>query len=124
ARVPDYPSAQGAYQQTEDAMRAVLAKAPAKLTHVADATPTEVQTPESYLGTARLARYVGSRIHPNVPARYTFASALPPNDLTYAGTWTVGAHQIVAGRGAKLRIHFRARYVYIVLGGKGTVRAL
>ena len=123
-RVRDYHFGEGAYQQTEDAIRALLAKTPAKTTDVADTTPTEVQTPESYLGTERLARYVGSRIHPNVPAQYTFASALPPNDLTYAGTWTVGAHEIVAGLGAKLRIHFRARYVYIVLGGKGTVRAL
>jgi cytochrome c biogenesis protein CcdA/thiol-disulfide isomerase/thioredoxin len=124
-RVRDYHFGEGAYGQTEQAIRTLLGETgPARAARVADATPTEQSTPESYLGTARLARYVGSAIHPNVPTQYTFATALPQNDLTYAGTWTVGSQRIVAGLGARLRVHFRARYVYIVLGGKGTVRAL
>jgi cytochrome c biogenesis protein CcdA/thiol-disulfide isomerase/thioredoxin len=124
-RVRDYHFGEGAYGQTEQAIRTLLGETgPAHAARVADATPTEQSTPESYLGTERLARYVGSTIHPNVPAQYTFASALPADELTYAGTWTVGRQRIVAGLGARLRVHFRARYVYIVLGGKGTVRAL
>ena len=124
-RVRDYHFGEGAYGQTEQAIRELLGESgPALAARVADATPTEQSTPESYLGTARLARYVGSKIHPNTPTQYTFASALPQDDLTYAGIWTVGPQRIVAGLGARLRVHFRARYVYIVLGGKGTVRAL
>ena len=79
-------------------------------------------TPESYLGTARLVNYVGSTIHPNVAWPYRFAPKLPQNDLSYAGTWRVGPERIVAGKDARLRLHFQARFVYIVLGGRGTVR--
>ena len=124
-RVRDYHFGEGEYGETEQAIRSLLGETgPAHAARVADATPKEQSTPESYLGTERLARYVGSTIHPNVPTQYTFATALPADDLTYAGIWTVGSQRIVAGLGARLRVHFRARYVYIVLGGKGTVRAL
>ncbi len=127
-RVRDYHVGEGPYSESEQKIRSLLAETgvsmPAHAAPVRDATPKEQQTPETYLGTDRLERYVGSRIHPNVPAQYTFASALPMNDLTYAGNWTVGRQKIVAGLGARLRLHFVGRYVYIVLGGKGTVRAL
>ena len=49
---------------------------------------------------------------------------IPLDDLSYAGTWNVGAQRIVAGIGARLRLHYRARNVYVVLGGRGTVHAL
>jgi cytochrome c biogenesis protein CcdA/thiol-disulfide isomerase/thioredoxin len=126
-RIRDYHFGEGAYGETEQAIRSLLGESGASMPQAApvpDETPTEVQTPESYLGTARLARYVGSPIRPNVSADYTFASTLPQNDLTYAGTWTVGPQQIVAGLGARIRLHFVARYVYLVLGGKGTVQTL
>jgi hypothetical protein len=91
---------------------------------VANTTPTDAITPESYLGTARLARYVGTKIHPNVPWQYAFVPTLRADDLSYAGNWNVGSERIVASLGARLRLHFRARVIYIVLGGKGTVQAL
>jgi cytochrome c biogenesis protein CcdA/thiol-disulfide isomerase/thioredoxin len=126
-RVRDYHFGEGAYGETEQAIRDLLAMKGEPLAprapSVADETPTEVQTPESYLGTERLARYVGTKIAPGRAATYTFASVLPQNDLTYGGTWTVGAHRIVAGLGAKLRLHYVAQYVYLVLGGHGTVSA-
>jgi cytochrome c biogenesis protein CcdA/thiol-disulfide isomerase/thioredoxin len=127
-RVRHYHFGEGDYGGTEHAIRSLLAETgasvPAHMVSVPDKTPTELVTPESYLGTARLARYVGSKIHPNVPWQYTFASTLPADDLSYAGNWEVGSQRIVASLGARLRLHFRARYVYIVLGGKGTVQAL
>jgi len=127
--VRHYHFGEGDYGVTEQAIRSLLAEAgassmPAQPTGLADTTPTGVVTPESYLGTTRLARYVGSRIHPNGPAQYTFAKALPQNDLSYAGTWNVGGERIVAGKNARLRLRYHARFVYIVLGGRGTVRAL
>ena len=128
-RVRHYHAGEGDYGATEQAIRSLLAETgasvPKRTTSVADETPTELlMTPESYLGTARLANYVGSQIHPNVAWRYTFASTLPQNDLSYAGTWRVGRERIVAGKDARLRLHFQARFVYIVLGGRGNVRTL
>jgi cytochrome c biogenesis protein CcdA/thiol-disulfide isomerase/thioredoxin len=126
-RVRHYHAGEGDYGATEQAIRSLLAQTgaavPQRSTSVADETPTEmVMTPESYLGTARLANYVGSTIHPNVAWRYTFATKLPQNNLSYAGTWRVGPERIIAGKDARLRLHFQARFVYIVLGGHGTVR--
>jgi cytochrome c biogenesis protein CcdA/thiol-disulfide isomerase/thioredoxin len=121
---------EGDYDGSEQAIRSLLAEAgasslPASTAGVADATPKElVMTPESYLGTARLQRYVGSKLYPNQAAGYTFATTIPLDDLSYAGTWNVGAQRIVAGLGARLRLHYQARYVYVVLGGRGTVHAL
>jgi cytochrome c biogenesis protein CcdA/thiol-disulfide isomerase/thioredoxin len=121
---------EGDYGGTEEAIRSLLAEAGASTlaphpTAVADETPKElVLTPESYLGTARLDRYVGSAIHPNVMAPYTFAKVLPQDDLTYAGNWQVGDQRIVAGKDARLRVHYQARFVYLVLGGRGTVQTL
>ena len=127
-QVRHYAFGEGSYGETEQAIRSLLAETGARVTRhvtgVRDTTPQEAQTPESYLGSERLQRYVGSRIRPNVAARYTFATALPEDDLTYAGAWRVEREQIVAGAGARLRIHFRARFVYLVLGGRGTVHAL
>jgi cytochrome c biogenesis protein CcdA/thiol-disulfide isomerase/thioredoxin len=119
---------EGDYSGTEQAIRSLLAEAGSstmpRATGLADTTPTGLVTPESYLGTARLERYAGSRIHPNELAHYTFATALPQNDLSYAGMWRVGSERIVAGKNARLRLHYHARNVYIVLGGRGRVRAM
>ena len=127
-KVRHYNFGEGEYGVTEQAIRSLLAEAGASMTAhptgLADTTPTGLVTPESYLGTTRLARYVGSKIHPNVQAQYTFAPALPQNDLSYAGTWRVGGERIVAGTNARLRLRYHARFVYIVLGGRGTVRTL
>jgi thiol-disulfide isomerase/thioredoxin len=127
-RVRHYAFGEGSYGETERAIRSLLAETGAhvaqRATGVRDETPRELQTPESYLGSERLQRYVGSRIRPGVAARYTFATALPEDALSYAGTWRVERQQIVAGAGARLRLHFRAQFVYLVLGGRGTVHAL
>ncbi len=119
---------EGEYDETEQAIRELLAEAGASVPRhkaaVADATPTELTTPETYLGYTRIERYQGSPIRENEVAQYTFDSALGQNDLSYNGTWRIGGERAVAVADARLRLHFVARNVYIVLGGKGTVQAL
>jgi len=114
---------EGEYGRTEQVIRQLLGTNGPHAREVADTTPTEPMTPESYLGYARLDRYAGSRIVPDHPAAYRFASSLAQSQLTYAGTWTVGSQRIVSGRGARLRLAFHAKDVYVVLGGRGTVHA-
>ena len=118
---------EGDYGGTEQAIRSLLAERGTPIpspTKVSEATPSSYVTPESYLGSARLQRYVGSRLYPNVAAKYTFATVIPPNNLSYDGTWRVGDERIVAGKNARLRLNYHARNVYIVLGGHGTVHTL
>jgi cytochrome c biogenesis protein CcdA/thiol-disulfide isomerase/thioredoxin len=115
---------EGEYDKTETLIRTLLGAHGTMARHVADTTPSGPLTPETYLGYARLSSYVGSKLVPDVPAGYTFAKSVPDNELSYAGNWRIGAQRIVAGRDARLRLRFAARNVYIVLGGRGIVRAL
>jgi cytochrome c biogenesis protein CcdA/thiol-disulfide isomerase/thioredoxin len=114
---------EGEYNQTEALIRRLLGAHGPSARRLADTTPTELLTPESYLGYERLANYVGTNPVPNKAARYTFAATIPQNTLSYDGLWRVGAQQIVAGVGARLRLRFQAKDIYIVLGGHGSVRS-
>jgi cytochrome c biogenesis protein CcdA/thiol-disulfide isomerase/thioredoxin len=121
-RVRSYHFGEGDYGTSEQNIRALLGLGPAA--HVAsNALPTGAITPESYLGYERLdpARYVGTPITSNRPKTYARATSVPLNSLSYSGAWKVGGERIVAGKDAGLTLHFRARDVYLVLGGHGTV---
>ena len=115
---------EGHYDKTEAAIRQLLGDGGAHARTVADATPTGLLTPESYLGYARLQNYVGRNPVPNRFADYTFPASVPQNTLAYDGRWRVGAEAITAGSGARLRLRFQASNVYIVMGGRGTVQSL
>ena len=49
-------------------------------------------------------------------ATYTIPQDVPPNDVAYGGRWLVEGERIVAGEGARLRLSYHARNVYLVLG--------
>ncbi|HEV8460783.1 MAG TPA: cytochrome c biogenesis protein DipZ [Gaiellaceae bacterium] len=115
---------EGEYGQTEQLIRRLLNDKGAKADQVADATPGGVMTPESYLGFQRLSNYEGTSPAPNKMAEYHFAKNVLANTLSYDGMWNVGGESIVAGKNARLRLHYEARNVYIVLGGHGTVHKL
>ena len=115
---------EGEYDRTDSLIRKLLGEPAAHARHVADATPSGLLTPESYLGYARLTNYTGTKPVPNTTAPYRFPSSIPANVLSYDGLWNVGAEKITAGRTARLRLHFEASNVYIVMGGRGTVHAL
>jgi cytochrome c biogenesis protein CcdA/thiol-disulfide isomerase/thioredoxin len=114
---------EGEYGETENAIRRLLGEhVQTRAGRVADATPTEVTTPESYLGYARIARYAGSPLVLDRTTRYRFPARLQQDELAYAGEWRVGGQRIEAGEGARLRLRFRAQHVYLVLGGTGEVQ--
>jgi thiol-disulfide isomerase/thioredoxin len=122
--IRDVHFGEGNYAATERKIRSLLGEHTTRsLTNVADTTPHDVATPESYLGFERLDRFVG-HVKPNVEATYRFPATLPQNELAYSGRWTVETQRIVAGREARLRLHFHAQHVYLVLGGRGTVGVL
>jgi cytochrome c biogenesis protein CcdA/thiol-disulfide isomerase/thioredoxin len=122
---------EGAYDESERVIRRLLAEggdepmgAPAR-TPRAGSLPGAVITPESYLGWQRLDRYVGSPVRPGRTAVYRFPRApLPAHHLSYDGRWRLEAERAVAESGARLRLRYVARDVYLVLSGRGTVRLL
>jgi cytochrome c biogenesis protein CcdA/thiol-disulfide isomerase/thioredoxin len=123
--VREIKKGEGRYDETEDTIRTLLGEpTDAQLASVKDRTPQHLTTPESYLGWERLDRYVGSPLSANVPVRYRFPRGIPLNDLAYAGVWTVQRQRIVAGHDARLRLHFVAQNVYLVLSGRGRMQVL
>ena len=116
---------EGQYDQTEASIRALLGGAlkslPGSATGIADTTPVGSLTPESYLGSARLARYAGSTLVPGRAHDYRLPTHLALDDLAYGGKWTVEPERIVAGTNARLQLKYVASKVYIVLGGAGTM---
>jgi thiol-disulfide isomerase/thioredoxin len=112
---------EGAYAETESQIRELLGEKLGKRTTVADDTPTELTTPESYLGYERLQRFAGPIAYDH-EVRYRFPKrGLAQDELAYAGEWTVEPSRIVAGNDARLRLRFEARKVFLVLGGHGGV---
>jgi len=116
---------EGAYAETEHDIRLLLEAGGS--TELAgnvrepDRTPTELRTPESYLGYSRIGDYRGSPLRTDRPATYSFPASLPRDSFAYAGIWTVADERIVAGASARLRLHFHAHDVHLVIAGHGSV---
>jgi hypothetical protein len=80
-------------------------------------TPGSLETPETYIGTARAEGWV-------VPPRnglstYPGADSLPVNRFALKGTWRIGTQPAVAVSDASITAHVVGRYVYLVLGSAG-----
>jgi cytochrome c biogenesis protein CcdA/thiol-disulfide isomerase/thioredoxin len=114
---------EGDYEQTEDAIRELLAEAGrgpgAGRTRARGERIAEVATPESYLGAARADRFVNGPIAPGVATFEMPAGGVPLNGLAYGGTWDVDDDGATAVRDARLEIGFAAQRVFLVLGSRG-----
>ena len=111
---------EGDYTTTEAAIRALLAQAGAK--HLGAGAkahgaivPSSVATPETYLGTARAAGWVGGEPLFGTHVYLAPGYALSVNDFAYVGTWSIGNQQALAGPGATIEARVQAKNVYIVL---------
>jgi thiol-disulfide isomerase/thioredoxin len=123
---------EGDYAQTETAIRALLAQAGREvggMSHPADViAPSEVATPETYLGTARAQ---GWRDGPHA-GTHNYGAAAPAqlalNEFAFSGAWSIADQPATALSGAGVDAEFRAKNVYLVLSSQGeaprTVRVL
>jgi cytochrome c biogenesis protein CcdA/thiol-disulfide isomerase/thioredoxin len=117
---------EGAYAETETRIRRLLGeKGKTRRTSVQDQTPSDITTPESYLGYARLDRYAGSPVIFDREAPYRFPRrALTRDELAYSGSWELTPEHAVAGDDARLRLRFQANDIFLVLAGEGSVEVL
>jgi cytochrome c biogenesis protein CcdA/thiol-disulfide isomerase/thioredoxin len=114
---------EGDYDQTETAIRALLAEAGASVggkSHPTDVvTPSEVATPETYLGTARAQ---GWREAPK-SGLHDYGASVPAqlglNEFDYSGTWNIAEQPATAVSGAGIDMEFEAKNVYLVLSSAG-----
>jgi cytochrome c biogenesis protein CcdA/thiol-disulfide isomerase/thioredoxin len=119
---------EGDYSGTEQLIRQLLTSASSTVdlpaeTEVADTTPAEQQTPETYLGSQYAPLHVSGPIPNggNNNQLFQFPSAVQPDTFALAGAWRGGPESLTSGPGAQLQLSYQARDVYLVLGGSGTV---
>ena len=119
-----YHFGEGEYGETEAAIRTLLGPGAPRASSLPEEDPRELVTPESYLGWQRLARHAGSEVRRDREAAYEPPAQLGENELAFGGRWTVEDERAVAGRDATLRLRYRARDVFLVLTGAGSLQVL
>jgi cytochrome c biogenesis protein CcdA/thiol-disulfide isomerase/thioredoxin len=119
-----YHFGEGDYEETEAAIRTLLGPGAPPASGLAEEGLRELVTPESYLGWQRLARHAGTDVQRDREAAYEPPTQLAENELAFGGFWTVEDERAVAGRDATLRLRYRARDVFLVLTGTGSVQVL
>ena len=110
---------EGKYNVTENNIRYLLGlKEQGETIKVEGPTFAPGQTPETYLGYDRADSFGGKeRVARDAPGSYRFPASLPGDAWALSGTWQVEREKIVAGGpGAALRLNFKARRVFLVLG--------
>jgi thiol-disulfide isomerase/thioredoxin len=114
---------EGAYVETEAAIRALLAEAGAdRLGEMASArvetASPELATPETYLGHERAEGFVPGPLRPGY-GRYGRIDDLPPVSFALSGGWYVGSESATAVRDARIEARITARKVFLVLSSRG-----
>jgi thiol-disulfide isomerase/thioredoxin len=110
---------EGEYDVTENNIRYLLGlKSKAETTRVQAPVIAPGQTPETYLGYDRAESFGGKEpvVH-DAASAYRFPDILAENEWALSGKWKVQSEKVVAGeKGAALRLDFKARKVFLVLG--------
>lgn len=113
---------EGKYNVTENNIRYLLGlKEQGETIQVEGPTFSPGQTPETYLGYDRADSFGGKEsVMRDAQGGYRFPATLPAGAWALSGTWQVEREKIVAGaQGAALRLNFKARKVFLVLGTDG-----
>jgi cytochrome c biogenesis protein CcdA/thiol-disulfide isomerase/thioredoxin len=114
---------EGDYDQTETAIRALLAEAGSQVGGRSApknvVVPSQLATPETYLGTERAEGWLQrprDGIH-DYGAPTT--GKLEENQFAYSGTWKIGGQPAEALADAGIDVDFKAEHVYLVLSSAG-----
>ncbi len=116
---------EGAYEETESAIRGLLAEAGADRLGTgvpkqdAETADPGVRTPETYLGWERAQGFV----QPPRPGSLTYSAPAedpPTNAFALDGRWRADPESATALDDASIDLGFRARRVFLVLGSEGS----
>ncbi|OMC38866.1 thiol:disulfide interchange protein [Mycobacterium sp. GA-1841] len=120
---------EGGYDVTERLIRELLVDAngtalPAPV-NAPDITPTSVLTPETYLSVGKDINYAGGGTYDEGDARFEYPASLPADSFALHGSWRLD-YQGATARGvdSAIKLDYRAKNVYLVVGGTGTVTVL
>jgi len=119
---------EGGYEETEDAIRSLLAEAGrerlGRESRARVQQPSvETTTPELYLGSARADRAANGPLEPGA-ADFGALGVPPPDSFALGGPWIVSEESSTAGRGARLALDFGARRVFLVMSSRGRARSM
>jgi cytochrome c biogenesis protein CcdA/thiol-disulfide isomerase/thioredoxin len=113
-------SGEGSYDQMESAIRQLLKESGQKLDVKAgtnaDATPHYVRTPETYLGKARMERFVSNEMITGKEQIFTHPAGIAQDSFAYEGRWQIAGESANAKKGSALVVHFKAGKVFLVAG--------
>src|SRR6478752_5155445 len=118
---------EGDYAGTERLIRELLmganpdAQLPAP-SDSADQTPAAGQTPETYLGVGKMVNYGGPDTYSEGTADFTYPMRLADDSFAYRGRWKLDYQGATAeSDNSTIALKYKAKNVYIVAGGEGTV---
>jgi thiol-disulfide isomerase/thioredoxin len=129
---------EGDYEQTERAIRSLLAEDGAgdlggRAKATAEVADPGLGTPETYLGSARGLGWVnGSPPQGSLPSGISdfgsvggrIVKALPPNGFAYQGRWRIEPDGATALDDGRIDVRFRASEVYLVMGSPDRDRSV
>jgi len=111
---------EGEYDTTEEVIRTLLEEKgtttlPQPKKNTPDETPQSALTAETYLGSARMERFVSNERAVDGSKMYTYNPAIPLHSFAYAGKWKLTPEYAQPQAKASLTLHFRARKVFLVM---------
>lgn len=119
---------EGNYAQTEQLIRQLLqqAKPGVKLpaaSEVANSTPTQPTTPETFLAAGKVRNYAGGGAYGAGTSNFSFPASQARDTFALDGGWTIDYQGAVPSAGAaRIRLEYTAsQEVRMVLGGQGRV---
>ena len=118
---------EGDYATTETLIRQLLSDANPGVslpspTEKADTTPPRDLTRETYFGVGKEVNYAGPGPYDEGSATFRYPDRLPEDTFGLRGRWSLDYQGATAeGPDSTVRLNYRARSVYLVVGGTGTV---
>jgi cytochrome c biogenesis protein CcdA/thiol-disulfide isomerase/thioredoxin len=113
---------EGNYQETEENIRTLIEEAGQTVNESRVTTSPQVQnyaqTPETYLGNARIANFKSEESISAGVETYSFPKILNTNQVAFDGTWNVEEEFSESKNNSKLRIQFHANKVFLVIHPK------
>jgi cytochrome c biogenesis protein CcdA/thiol-disulfide isomerase/thioredoxin len=110
---------EGEYDQTEQAIQALLKESGKNINNtfdvIPDQTPTSDISPETYFGSNRMQYYYPTSSLGNGEQNFVLSEKTVENSFSFGGQWNITPETAIAGDNAILNYHFIANNVYVIL---------
>lgn len=121
-KVRSHHFGEGSYDESEKLIQELLMEA-GSFVNVPISNPSYniySQTPETYLGYARIANFASrENIAQDQEKVYSAPPEIKNNEVEYSGIWNVAAERAVPEKGSSLVLSFEAKEVFLVMRSRG-----